>query len=414
MPAPSPVSLSTRKTQNRPRSVLLTLSAIGLLLSSAVASAEDYVYQAITDFPDIVSGEVPYYVDTIGERNVLAIDAAVHDYREKFARATTTFAGESGTYDVTITALGEIDGEGVFRFLVNGVVIADAQNELVTQDWGEQPHVFEGIDIVTGDVISVESDARSNGLIPENGEFAFARGRWRTLELVAVTPAPTPTPTPPPVANPVTADLSVAVSSLAETVTDGDVFSLDVSASNLSTEMATNPVLLIATTLNLEFISGEACVASASEGLVTCQLAEISNAESMLTALEFRAIQDGQAQISVELSADQEDPDSANNSATTVFEINASASTLPDANGNGVVNVEEPPTNTANTNNQSEPGDATVDAVDGAQETTAAANTNTGSGSGGGSGSVSWPLVCALLLLLFPVGRYRFMAQRVR
>jgi len=98
------------------------------------------VYDATTDFPAIGAGEVPYYVDAA--RNALAINASVVAYRDKFARATTTFDGAAGRYDVTITALGEVDGECSYRLLVNGTLIGTKQNVRVATDYGAQNHIF--------------------------------------------------------------------------------------------------------------------------------------------------------------------------------------------------------------------------------------------------------------------------------
>ncbi|QTN32924.1 DUF5060 domain-containing protein [Akkermansiaceae bacterium] len=138
-------------------------------------------YQATADFPNITGGTVPYYKDNT--RNALAIDASVVANRDKYARAQRTFDGASGTYDVRITALRELDGECTYRFLVNGTVVGTAQNNTTGTDYAPQEHVFSNITIPSGATIAVESNTHSNGLVPETGGFAWARGRWTTLTL---------------------------------------------------------------------------------------------------------------------------------------------------------------------------------------------------------------------------------------
>ncbi|MGB6221679.1 PKD domain-containing protein [Haloferula sp.] len=117
-------------------------------------------------------------------------------YRDKFARATTTFTGAAGNYDVIITALGETDGECSFRLLVNGVVIGTKQNARVTSDYGPQLHTFNNVAIPAGATLGVESNDVSNGLIPEGTGFAYARGRWTTLTLTLATSTSTSTGIP--------------------------------------------------------------------------------------------------------------------------------------------------------------------------------------------------------------------------
>ena len=146
-----------------------------------VTSGNPLVYDATTDFSETAGGEVPYYVDAT--RNALAIDASVIANRGKFARATTTFTGTPGTYDVTIRALQETDGECSVRLLLNGAVLGNSTNNRTSVDYTPQDHTFPGITIPAGATLGVETNSASNGLIPENSGFAYARGRWTTLTL---------------------------------------------------------------------------------------------------------------------------------------------------------------------------------------------------------------------------------------
>ena len=147
---------------------------------SSLITTGSLVYQATTDFPTITEGTVPYYKDNT--RGALAIDASVVANRDKFARAQRTFGGATGSYDVTITSLKELDGECVYRFLVNGVVVGSAQNATTTTDYEPQLHVFRNITIPANATIAVESNTHTNGAIPEAGGTAWARGRWTQIQ----------------------------------------------------------------------------------------------------------------------------------------------------------------------------------------------------------------------------------------
>lgn len=148
---------------------------------------ESYLYDARTDFPDITSGKVNYYVDK--GRRALAIAANIVANRTGFARATRTFDGVSGTYDVTITTMTEEDGESEYRLLVNGVQVATYTNPVVFDppnsplDLKPHTHTWMGVPIAKGETIAIESNADTNGKIPEDGGTAWARGRWQKIAL---------------------------------------------------------------------------------------------------------------------------------------------------------------------------------------------------------------------------------------
>lgn len=348
-----------------------------LVVASQQVLADTYTYQAISDFEDITAGEVPYYIDTVAGRNVLAIDAAIVDYREKFARATTMFTGDSGTFDITITALGEIDGEGEFRFLVNGEVVGSAVNERVDVDWGEQLHVFQNIEIVSGDEISVESDARSNDLIPENDEYAFARGRWRELELVADDAA---------TANPVTTNLAVSVASQPEQAELGDLVATVVSVANIGVNNATNPRVFVSPGAGLQFVSGDGCSIETSDGVISCTLEEVAAASVAVSGLAFIATATGNTSITVEVTADQTDTDPSDNEAVATVDIvtGDNLETLASTAASSLSAVAMPATDSE-----------TEQASDTLQSAEA-------SGSSGGSGRPSMALFLLLLFSLLP------------
>ncbi len=150
-----------------------------------------FVYDATTDFPDTTSGDVPYYVDN--GNDALAIAANVVANRTGFARATRTFEGTTGIYDVTITTMMEEDGESTYRLLINGVQVRAFENPFVydppdsPRDLQPLNHTWPAIRIPNGATISIESNADSNNLVSEAGDgnppWAWARGRWRQIEL---------------------------------------------------------------------------------------------------------------------------------------------------------------------------------------------------------------------------------------
>ena len=185
------------RTRNEPKRAITPWSLMAIFLAatcvsiSLTASGQDtpgeyYVFKALSDFPNTNAGEVPYYRYT-GYRQALAIDAANVSYRGKFARAVRTFTGISDVYDVTITTVMEDDGESTYRLVVNGEIVADFQNPYVGPGGAgndqQHTHIWEGIAIMDGDELGVESNTHSNQDIPESGGFAWSRGRWHQIEL---------------------------------------------------------------------------------------------------------------------------------------------------------------------------------------------------------------------------------------
>ncbi len=147
-------------------------------------SISSIVYDARDDFINTTNGDVPYYQDK--GNNVLGIAANIVANRTGFARASRTFDGATGSYDVTITTMTEEDGESIYRLLVNGTKVATYTNPYVGPgsplDLQPNTHTWSGISIPNGATIAIESNADTNGKIPEDGGSAWARGRWRQIE----------------------------------------------------------------------------------------------------------------------------------------------------------------------------------------------------------------------------------------
>ncbi len=275
------------------------------------AFAESFELQAISDFFDIQSGEVPYYKDLAGGRDVLAINAAKEDYREKFARADHDFRGPDGLYDITISALGEIDGDGVYRLLVNGIVQGVAVNTPVTTDYTIIEHMFSGISLLTGSIVSVESSAVSNDQIPEGDGYAFARGRWRTLTISAQDTS-----------NLSRANLGIAIAtSSRDKIVGSDITVLVTVFNNANDSVATTPSLRFELPNDIRFVSGESC--GTSIGGIECTLSEIPPGDNQTVSITVQASAQGLQNLIATVTADQAESDLTDNSASLALNVMA-------------------------------------------------------------------------------------------
>ncbi len=146
---------------------------------SDLPECEDLVYVAVQDFDILeVDGFVPAYKDN--SRNAMAIDAA--SYPDKVAASQKAFTGATGFYNVTFTTLTEEDGESTFTFKVGGNEVGSFQNPEAIKDMDPYTYTFKNVLVYEGDMLQIESNAHSNGKVPEGEGFAYARGRWRQLD----------------------------------------------------------------------------------------------------------------------------------------------------------------------------------------------------------------------------------------
>ncbi len=295
-----------------------TALALALLTSNALW-AETFTYQAVTDFENINAGEVPYYRHN--GVNALAINAAIEEYRDKFGRATTVFENPTGTYDVTITALGETDGDGEFRFLVDGEVLGAGINEPTNVDFQEQLHTFENITISEGALIAVESIAVSNGLIPEGDAYAYARGRWTRLTIESIDDA---------VVDPVqVVDLALSITPDSGSVTTRDLLGYSLVASNLSDDViATNAVVTIAFPPGFSDFASDSCIVTADNEL-SCELTELAPGSSIEFGFSAENAIADTHEVTATVNADQPDSDNSNNTDTAVTIVTEPLITVP-------------------------------------------------------------------------------------
>lgn len=319
--------------------LLSSILAGAVLLSLPLSlNAQSIELQAISDFTNRESGAVPYYLDIAGQRDVLAINAAIPEYRNKFARAEHEFIGPEGIYDITINAMGEIDGDGTYRLLINGIVQGVAVNPPVSVDYTIIEHTFPGIALSTETVIGVESNAVSNDTIPEGDGYAFARGRWRSVVLSQ------PDETAVVVSDNVI-DLALSLSTVEVLVQDGAQIPIIVSVTNQSeTTTATSPVVTFDLPEGIEFASGELCTAIRTG--VQCELSEIAPGETVNTSFYADITQAGWLSISAAVSSDQADSERSNNTATLAFESDDAEETLTTVSENNTGTNNE--TETAN------------------------------------------------------------------
>jgi hypothetical protein len=301
---------------------LLTL-AFSLLfwLAPTAITAQTLELQAVEDFINLDSGEVPYYLDLAGTRNALAINAAKEEYREKFARAEYEFLGSDGLYDLTIHALGEIDGDCEYRLLVNGIEIGAAINPPVDEDYKVIEHTFKGVALNFASIIAVESNAVSNGIIPEGDGYAFARGRWRSL---FITPSSDDS-----VSQDFNVDLGLTLDVIGSELTQNQSTTFFISTINLSSESAaTNAVVDIELPASVEFEASAECTASATGA--RCFLPELPASESLSLSFVGRLIDSGDVAITASVMADQTDPDNNNNSPSIAITVAEAVATDPD------------------------------------------------------------------------------------
>lgn len=150
---------STQQTTTGP--VVLQLSAL-----------EDF---SLPENPDYA----PAYRHT--DKNALAINAA--KYKNQYAIAEMVFAGPAGTYMVELTSLQETDGESTYVLYLDDKRIAAATNGPTTVDYQQQLHDLGKVKLRPGQRLGLAFNSHSNGKIPEDGGFAFSRGRWTGLKL---------------------------------------------------------------------------------------------------------------------------------------------------------------------------------------------------------------------------------------
>lgn len=144
---------------------------------------ERYVIEAVSEYDGLQEkGFVKPYIDK--RRKAIAINAA--QFKGEFAAATYTFLGETGSYDVKLRALAELDGESQYRIAVNGQEVKEVKrNPMIfgtgLPDYTPVTHTWKKLSLSKGDRIRVAASSETNGKIPEGQTTAYARGRFTQL-----------------------------------------------------------------------------------------------------------------------------------------------------------------------------------------------------------------------------------------
>lgn len=146
------------------------------------AGPGDYLLTAVDDFQPVVQeGLGVVYVDR--QRKAMAVNAANVDLRKVFSAAGVEFTGKSGSYDLQLKTLTEIDGESTYRVFVNDQRVGTYTNPGSAIDYSPSWYTWQGVTINRGDIIRVESKPATNGKIPEGDGTAWSRGRWVSVLL---------------------------------------------------------------------------------------------------------------------------------------------------------------------------------------------------------------------------------------
>ncbi|MDG6099919.1 hypothetical protein EXU34_20880 [Alteromonas sp. ZYF713] len=133
-------------------------------------------------------GDVPFYHDR--KNQALGIDARETRYRNVWAKSELKVPNKmwgkkvrsQKTFEnVTLVTLGEIDGESSYKVLLNDNEIGSFTNSETSTDYQENYFDLGPLTLKPGDIITVKAKAVTNGKVPENGDTAYARGRWRGL-----------------------------------------------------------------------------------------------------------------------------------------------------------------------------------------------------------------------------------------
>jgi hypothetical protein len=138
---------------------------------------------AIQDF-DITNAKkgISYYKDY--PNNVLAIDASEKENRNMYATASTKFKGVSGVYNLSFVTTAENDGESTYVIKINGEALDTIKNPRVSASFKNVRHQIDNVFLHKNDILEITSKAVTNGLIPENDETAWSRGRWNSITFI--------------------------------------------------------------------------------------------------------------------------------------------------------------------------------------------------------------------------------------
>lgn len=120
-------------------------------------------------------------------------DAALNDLQQ-WARARLNDEPKTWYYDVTLETVLEEDGESEYALVLNGEIVETLTNPVTepADDMNDHTVTWTMVAIEAGDVVEVWGKAHSNLVLEEppgcrdwSPTYAWARGRWKALSLVA-------------------------------------------------------------------------------------------------------------------------------------------------------------------------------------------------------------------------------------
>ena len=288
------------------RRLTLLLSLAFSLAAGGKLSAETITLNALDSFSSVEDGAIAYQRNE--ERGSLFIDTTATGFEGQFARATTSFTGTGGNYEFTLTTLAEAAGQSTYRIMVNGVIAGTASNELTTENFAVQQHTFTDVFVPTGATLSVESNAASNGLVPQDAGFAYASGHWQSLVVQND-------------AVDATVDLQLSATVTETDLRAGDTFTININAENASDlTTATSPLIAIQLPATIDFAPPAECVLRSASTTLTCELPEIGPQQSAQLSIPAVINATGQISIDVSVNADQSDADITNNQSTVIVD----------------------------------------------------------------------------------------------
>jgi hypothetical protein len=107
--------------------------------------------------------------------------------QNEWASAKIIYSGKPGKHNLSLTSLLEIDGESSYQVFVNDKLVLQFENKRIfntaSPDYTPYTVGVKKVDIPANAVIKVYFKSHCNGLVPEGDGFAWARGRWTSLNI---------------------------------------------------------------------------------------------------------------------------------------------------------------------------------------------------------------------------------------
>lgn len=168
-----------------------SLTILHLLLSLPLLSACYSAPQSTVDTVTLSAIEAFRFEEGSGiyaekSRQGLAINAAKTENREIFIPSTSTvnWLSKPQDYQAIITVTSEIDGESRYQLLIGDKLIKEVVAPETDKDFFNTTISLGSVILKPQDTLTIQSNAVTNGKIPENGGTAYSRGRWTTLDLI--------------------------------------------------------------------------------------------------------------------------------------------------------------------------------------------------------------------------------------